>query len=171
MAKKASWVLAGLVGLFVAGCGSKVASVKGKVTMDGQPLKNATVEFQPEDNSRPSRGVTDESGYYRLKHTMRENGALIGSHKVRISTGSESDGQRGKPTIVPEIVPAKYNVKSELVKEVKSGSNEINFDLDSKGEKIGPGAGKLPEPRTASCGGEAEENPESSDSDADRQGS
>ena len=123
-----------LFSLPLAGCGGpeNVASVRGVVTLDGQPLPDATLEFQPE-KGRPSFGKTDEEGYYTLLYTPEHDGAEIGKHQVRISTASEStDPATGEMKTEPEKVPAKYNVKSELTAEVEAGSNEINFDLTSK---------------------------------------
>ena len=126
--------------------------VTGTVTLDGKPLPGATVIFQPEDGSRPSIGVTDESGRYELGYTQKVKGALVGKHRVSITTGQEGEDDSGETVIVVEQVPVQYNVESQLVKEVTSGSNEIDFPLDSKGEK--DGVGVTPPPgRADGCGG------------------
>ena len=144
------------LGLFVLGCGGQnLGDVSGKVTLGGQPLAGATVIFQPEDGSRPSMGVTNEDGEYELQYDRKTTGAVIGKHRVSITTGQEgNDGDES--TAVAEKVPAKYNVKSELVKEVESGSNEIDFALDAEGEIVQPGGD--PEPDAPEiCGGGWEE--------------
>jgi hypothetical protein len=138
------------LGILLLGCsGGDIGKVKGQVTLDGQPLPGALVVFQPEDGSRPSTGRTDDAGKYELLYSREVKGAKVGKHKVSITTGSESDGEKGKPEVVVEKVPAKYNVKSELVREVKPGTNEIDFALDSKGERFGPG---VPPPKKSADG-------------------
>ena len=59
-----------LLGL-VTGCsssGPEIASVSGRITMDGKPLANATVVFIPE-NGRPAGARTDADGKYVLNFT------------------------------------------------------------------------------------------------------
>lgn len=113
----------------MVGCGGapknmpKIGAVTGKVTLDGQPLKKARIQFTP-DSSRPSGAVTDDQGEYVLIFNEHTKGAAVGKHTVRINSGTAME---------PEKLPAKYHVKSELTAEVKEGANPpINFDLKSK---------------------------------------
>jgi hypothetical protein len=85
---------------------------------------------------RPPLGETDPQGRYELRHSRSRKGALVGSHKVRITTAIERENERGKIVRARERVPAKYNANTELVREVKSGSNTIDFALDSGGAII-----------------------------------
>ncbi len=128
-----------LLCLAISGCGENVAIVKGRVSLDGKPLPNALVVFQPENGSRPSVSRTDDSGNFELMRTEKLKGAAVGKHKVSVTVGGEVDNIGKKSVIVVEKLPAKYNVKSTLVKEVQPGANEINLDLDSKGEILGAG--------------------------------
>lgn len=112
------------------GCGSadgpELANVSGVVTLDGQPLENAQVTFQPE-HGRPSSGMTNREGKYQIQYTSDRPGAMIGSHKVLITTAIDLPDD----TRAPERVPAKYNTNSELVREVQSGTNTFDFELSS----------------------------------------
>ena len=115
----------GLV-VFLTACGSgiekpELGQVKGKVTMDGAPLADASVTFLPE-KVRASSAMTDSDGNYELIYIRDEKGAAIGKHQVVVS----------KLKNEKETIPAEYNSESELTGEVKAGSNEINFDLKSK---------------------------------------
>jgi hypothetical protein len=116
-----------------AGCGEgtpsdtpELGNVTGTVTMDGKPLANVVVTFEPE-SGKPSFGGTDAEGHYDLVYSKNEKGAKIGLHTVRITTPTEGPEDKGK-----DPVPAKYNTKSTLKKEVKAGTNEINLELTSK---------------------------------------
>jgi len=138
MRKISICLLAAFIGLSITGCGGdkNVGRVQGTVTLDNQPLPNAKVIFEPE-NGRPSGATTDEKGQYQLKYTSDNNGALIGTHRVTISTRSSGNPDEGiEPT--PELVPAKYNSQSELVKEVTKGKNIIDFNLTSEGKISNP---------------------------------
>jgi hypothetical protein len=123
-----------------AGCGSgKLGTVTGTVTADGKPLANAMVTFSPEPAGRASSGLTNESGEYRLSYTRDEAGAVIGPHTVRISTAVSTDDEGDYGKTPRETLPAKYNVGSELKRDVKAGKNVFDFELDYEGRIIQPG--------------------------------
>lgn len=131
-----------LVSVSVLGCGGgpgdypDIGSVYGYVTMDGKPLANASVSFQPDEaGGRPSSATTDESGYYELRYSASMDGAKVGKHTVRISTyaSTMADGEGGQTAGTPETVPNRYNTQSELTKNVEPGSNEFDFELTSDG--------------------------------------
>ena len=115
------------------GCGSSdhpdLGHVQGTVTIKGQPLADATVTFSP-DKGRPSAGTTNSEGEYELTYVRDTKGAILGPHKVRITTVSEEDvvgerrGRRPK-----EPIPAKYNVRTTLTANVEEGKNTFDFDL------------------------------------------
>lgn len=114
-----------LLTLLFIGCGSPFGEVTGKVTLDGQPLPGATVEFSPADGS-PAYGVTNEAGEYKLLWSSNQSGAQLGKHRVRITTFNEAKRHER------ERLPVRYNKKSELTAEVSSGNQVFNFDLVSK---------------------------------------
>ena len=121
------------------GCGPggpEIAPVQGTVTMDGDPLPNASVVFVPE-NGRPAGATTDSQGRYKLTFSEGREGAMLGKHKVRISTASDpSETPGGEPIPgTPETIPMKYNALTELEFTVKAGEpNTADFELESEGE-------------------------------------
>jgi hypothetical protein len=152
------------LGLFaagvVAGCGSGggVASVSGTVTLDGAPYANAVVSFQPErteDNLNPGQGsmaTTDQNGHYELLYGGTEKkGAIVGKHRVRISTlpghgtqTQEPTGSTGTPDgIVPpksgppagakmdyDPIPVEWNEKSQHTFDVpRGGTTSADFHI------------------------------------------
>jgi hypothetical protein len=125
----------GAIGLVFAGCGDggpRLASVSGTVRLGSEPLHGASVVFEPNPGS-PSFGFTDTDGRYSLRYTLSKDGAMVGTHTVRISTAEDEEGRRSV-----ERVPARYNVRSELRQEVRPGHNRIDFDLDPQGEVVQP---------------------------------
>ena len=116
----------------VIGCGRgsdvEVGKVAGTVTLNEQPLAEATILFQPE-SGRPSYGTTDSQGKYTLEYTGGVEGAMVGRHKVIIR--SEVPGEDGEPPRVAEKLPAKYHSQSELSADVKAGQNTFDFDLSA----------------------------------------
>ena len=133
-------VAAGAALFVTVGCGPDgpdIGYVEGTVTLGGQPLEDALVMFTPAEGGRPAAGRTNAEGYYELIYTQGRMGALPGEHTVTISTYQEGDPDEGIAK-VPERVPARYNVHTELKETVKAGNNEINFELSSEGEIIEP---------------------------------
>lgn len=134
-----------LLALVTAGCGPggpDIAGVKGKVTMDGEPLADASVIFVPVAGGRPAAARTDAEGNYELNFSGGRKGTIPGMNKVQITTELGTyEGDDGKMIPArPETVPMEYNTQSTLEVNVVDGQmNEANFDLKSGG-KIAPSA-------------------------------
>lgn len=126
-----------LICAVLSGCGGtpsdqpELGLVEGVVTLDGEPLSGAMVEFHPA-SGRTSTGLTNEAGEYELEYTENTPGAMVGSHTVHISTERYVTDDNGETSEFPERVPAKYNSQSSLSADVTEGQNEKNFDLSSK---------------------------------------
>ncbi|MCI0360415.1 MAG: DUF4198 domain-containing protein [Planctomycetaceae bacterium] len=133
--------------LAVAGCGASapanVGRVSGQVTLAGQPLPDALVTFIPvKQGGSTALGKTDASGNYTLNYASGIDGAEIGPNRVSITTYAPANPDSDPPRAgVPEKVPAKYNLKTELTADVKAGNNTIDFSLEA-GPVVQPG----PEP-------------------------
>lgn len=114
--------------LAVVGCsdsGPRLATVEGTILVDGKPMQGLFVEFQP-DGGSPSIGETDENGYYRLRFSRERWGAEVCEHRVRIMADEDGGGRNGK-----DRLPARYNAKSELKRDVVEGRNIIDFELET----------------------------------------
>jgi len=140
MKRERMWILRlVLSGAFVlplaAGCGGggpSLSSVEGTVTLDGQPLANAVISFEPADaaGERSSyEGQTDATGHYVLHATASEKGAQPGDYTVHI-TLPELAADDPTAKTAPKL-PAKYNTQSELKATVKDGKNTFDWPLTS----------------------------------------
>jgi len=125
--------------LWQAGCGTKgpdnVGRVSGKVTLEGQPLPDALVTFAPvNQGGSTALGKTDAGGHYKLNYSPGVDGAEIGENRVSISTYDEGapDSDPPRPKVL-EKVPFKYNVRTELVRDVKKEDNTFDFELKNDG--------------------------------------
>lgn len=129
----ASILLLCALSISLTGCGGggpdtpALGSVNGTVTLDGQPLAEVMVMFQPKAGGRASMGKTDSGGQYTLNFNSETPGAIIGDHTVSIRTPMENPDPNKKETI-----PAVYNRKSMLLEKVNTGENKIDFELRSK---------------------------------------
>lgn len=126
-----------------SGCSGKkmrdgFVDVRGTVTLDGDPLPNAQVTIETTNGSSFAR--TDRNGNYIAEYSRSLKGAGVGDATVRISTreifpdedvsGLEVDPRSGDH-IKPELVPVKYNKKSELKITIENGGGPYNFELES----------------------------------------
>src|SRR5437870_753812 len=83
-------LLIGFAVVVATGCGggTKFAAVSGRVTLNGQPLANATVSFQPIpgkgviDPGPGSLGKTNDNGDFSLILPTGQLGAVVGRHRV-----------------------------------------------------------------------------------------
>ena len=112
-------------GLLLCGCGGpQMSSVKGRVTFNGKPVKEAAVTFSPvgpagqKETGKPATGFTEENGEYALSTFSNYDGALIGSHTVRV--------------VLDDTNPAKCKRMKEMTVEVKAGGNDFTIEMDPK---------------------------------------
>lgn len=131
------WIAAAL--LAALGCGGpyQFVPVSGKVTLNGQPLPDAWVNFQPigtkdKDPGPGSVGKTDAQGRYSLRVDPRQSGAVVGTHRVRISTKGDKaeEAPDGGGKVYPDKVPRRYNDETTLKCEVPpGGKTDADYDL------------------------------------------
>ena len=126
------------------GCGPggiERAVISGTVTHNGQPLEEGEIRFIPEAGSGvPMSGAAIVDGKYIADS---QGGVPVAKHKIQIESWRISEewlkqhGPSG-PDEVPDwriprqqIIPEKYNVRTELEITVEPGSGEItrNFEL------------------------------------------
>jgi hypothetical protein len=119
-----------LVGVLAAsGCqDSRVGTVHGEVTLDGQPIPEGGIHFSPEAGDTPTAGEVIQDGKFTAK-------VPVGKHLVKISSMKKADRRRKAPEDDVdwiEQVPAKYNTKGTLTLEVKPGTQTVRYELKSK---------------------------------------
>src|SRR5437879_1397288 len=108
MQRRISFPLAVLIAVLLLGgpgCGSgrpKIYKVTGKVTLDGQPLSGAVVQFVPADPASGleiARGTAGADGVYNLTTYNTNDGAMEGDYKVVITKGGNTgDGVIAAPS-------------------------------------------------------------------------
>lgn len=125
-----------LLWLCILGCsGDNRSEVSGTVRLNGQDIAEGSINFIPVDgNTGPGTGAVIQNGKY---HISREKGVTAGKNRVEIrafkNTGKKVQDPTGLPgTMTEERVPAfppSFNDKSDIVKDVKRGSDVIDFDI------------------------------------------
>ncbi len=128
------------------GCHSDVVPVSGRVTLNGKPLANAVVTFQPLGNTQAPRpagtgstGVTDEQGRFSLRMVQpNQRGAVVGDHTVTIFAVSDSPSADSPRTDSPAVdsskaranpIPSVWRDGSRQFKVPPGGTTNANFDI------------------------------------------
>jgi hypothetical protein len=134
------WLAAG--GLLVLGCLALAVwflresepTVTGTVRLDGVALTTGSIAWIPmEGTPGPGGGAgINNEGKYEIKRGLRP-----GRYRVEIRSTRTLPGRKViNPTVPAELVdeevsviPEQYNARSNLIREVGSGSTVFNFDL------------------------------------------
>ena len=136
-----AWLLGGMFVLpFVAalsGCSDPYAGlseITGIVKLVGEPLKDGSITFVPQEGQGTQSGAPIVNGAYTVP---RKNGLKAGKYLVKITAGdgktpsNEEAGNPGGSTNIVSVdqVPEDWNTKSK--KEVTVKANEPNkFDFE-----------------------------------------
>ncbi|WP_337176809.1 hypothetical protein [Paludisphaera sp.] len=127
----------------LGGCGDggpERVAVTGKVSLDGKPLPKGKVTFVPLDG--PTAAVAEvRDGVFRAEGS---DGPAAGRYQVEIvaieATGKQIPNPDAPGTTIEEerdLVPERYNVRTELVAEVRPGAdNAFEFALSSEPQRV-----------------------------------
>ena len=131
-----------LVCVSIVGCGDKgppLGSVSGTVTLDGEPVEGAFVDFSPLfEGGLELRAAekTGSDGYFEMQYDLERNGVPLGKYQVQISTQDWEKQEDGSNKVIPEKIPKHYvGIDSILEYEVVDGENVANFELTKKKPK------------------------------------
>ena len=126
--------------ILLAGCNNHgIVPVSGRILLDGLPLANVVVQFEPvDDRSNPgmgSVGKTDSNGHYDLRQIQSDSpGAIMGRHRVTLRSAPR--GSSREDAAEAERIPVEFNRESKLVCDVPAGGRrDADFLLSSKPNK------------------------------------
>ena len=145
-------ILPGFLLVFVfllTGCGGGIprCEVEGTITVDGQPVKEGSITFQPlEGTSGPVAGASIIDGHYNIE---KAKGPVVGEYQIvltgRAPTGkkvvTEAAGDKIETEVMKNIIPLKHQYQDETISKnpkigkeplkatVVSGKNVIDFKM------------------------------------------
>ena len=126
--KTTTLLLLSIIAATTVGCqksGPDLSIVTGTVKLDGEPLADALVTYQPLSGvGTYSSAFTDKNGFYRMRYSRDRDGVMMGRHSVTICTAPPSLGG-------VERVPPKYNSATELTQEIIAENHEFNYEIKS----------------------------------------
>jgi hypothetical protein len=114
-------MLLGMLALSV-GCGKPdFYKCDGVVTLDGKPIENLQITFQPDNpDTRPPLAMTDAEGKFEMT-TGREYGVKPGSYIINIEDPAAANG--GKTSSEPDYV--------YVVGRYGPGKSDLKYEADS----------------------------------------
>jgi hypothetical protein len=143
--------------MLTVGCGGSAVPVSGRVTLDGEPMADLVVNFQPAvkgtDKSALAPGSfasTDSEGRYRLR-TLDGDGAIPGEHVVtlvyrdpkQLSAEAGQSRRDVNPKAPPQMsfkLPSKAHDGSLRFNVPAGGTKDADFAFESdRARKLNPG--------------------------------
>ena len=137
---KPRYIVIILYASLLGGCESapEGASVTGTVTLDGDPLSDATIVFRPLDQAT---GKSTEGQVIEGKFEVRQETGVFGNHRVEVfayrATGvAEHQGPlppgQQPPATQQQYLPESCNRYSKLTIDIQPGENLADFELSSR---------------------------------------
>src|SRR5262245_13856277 len=149
------------------GCGGNLVKVKGVVTLDGKPVKDAVVLFERDGaESRPATGRTDSDGVFTLSTYKPGDGVRPGDYKVAITPPQNvplvsdrtdmsfeeamalrekgEQEMKNKPPPFGAGIPARFSdPKQTPLRQKVPPDGQVSFDLQSEAGRT-PARGPAP---------------------------
>ena len=122
----------------LAGCGGgkPKAKVNGAVTLDGKPLDTGVIHFYPQsDDGGPSASADIKGGRYQLQTGIGPMKVVINANQVVGKRKMYDTPDSPVVEDIRDVLPERYNMKSELKAALNAGPNGVNFDLTSDKKK------------------------------------
>lgn len=124
--------------VFLVGCGrsSSLTEVSGTAVFAGQPVETGTIAFYPENGKGPTAAGVIIGGHYQLNVAPGQKRVAIEAFHI---TGRRhfkaSDPNSPMVDIREQILPERYNTKTELACEVTSAARTHDFVLEKSPTK------------------------------------
>jgi hypothetical protein len=128
----------------ICGCGESDPlgrkAISGSVKLNGAPIENGNIGFQPTEQGTTSSGTVIAAGKYSIP---REKGLPVGKYRVTINAPKPGTGTAAPKDVMPgdplpvsqEMIPPEWNTNSDQFIEVKSsGPFVFDFDVKPKGK-------------------------------------
>ncbi len=134
-------VLGLVLAMAFAGCQSSVdtdgrKAITGSVSLNGSPIQSGSIRFEPLAGQTAS-GSTIAEGKYEIP---AGKGLKPGEYRVFINAVEPETSERSAEDLMnnpgpprKELIPAKYNTKSDVKVEVtEEGPNQFDFPIETK---------------------------------------
>lgn len=119
--------------LLTLGCnrGPAVGTLKGSITIDGQPVDGGIVRFVPVNGESQPADSRVDAGTYSVTMPVGEKKIEVFWAKSLTGAKAVDTASQGSEQIV-QMIPAKYNTQTTLTHTIEKGEHVQDFVLTSK---------------------------------------
>lgn len=127
------FTLCGLVLALLSGCAQSTThgTIQGTVTLDGTPLNEGVVRFVPVDGATQTASANVVAGEFNALVPVGKMRVELSAPKVIGRQKMYNTADSPEVDVVSELLPARYNVRSELTLEVVAGTQPYVLELTS----------------------------------------
>jgi hypothetical protein len=120
-----------LFALVVLGCnrGPAVGTVKGTITLDGQPVDGGLIRLVPANGQSQPADCQVKGGAYSVTMPVGEKKVEI--YWTKTAGGPVDTATQGMEKVIP-LVPAKYNTQTTLTYALEKGTAVKDWALTSQ---------------------------------------
>lgn len=119
------------VALLFSGCGGTgLAEISGNVVYDGTPVQQGTIAFLPTDGAGPTAAGAVADGKYSVKIAPGRKRVQIEAFRIVGQRHHRNAPDSPLVDIREQILPDRYNARTELVREVTPENRVYDFALD-----------------------------------------
>ncbi len=144
MKRIALWEMVFISTALLGGCGQKelptkkTFSVQGKVSLKGEPVAFAIINFEPKDGKGfPATAYTDKNGTFNGARTFNNNemdGMVPGEYEVKLESYNAVAavkflGEKPSPEEKPTKIPPEFTNPAETITIEAADDNQVNIDL------------------------------------------
>jgi hypothetical protein len=124
-------VVIGLLAPFVLGCGRNdgLTDIGGAIVFEGTPIENGMIRFLAADGNSPTAAAAIKEGKYVVKVSSGKKQVQIEAFKVVGQRYHRNDPRGQKLDVLQQMLPERYNAKSDLTCEVQPGKRVYDFTL------------------------------------------
>lgn len=130
-----TFTLACVLSVLLPGCFSPDVDepremVRGRVTIDGEPLARGVIEFDPtsahwsKEEGLPAGAAVIEGSFY----INRSRGPVPGKYKVSVKSEESHAVRPAEADHACQVVPPKFNTATQLLVEIEPDSENV-FDI------------------------------------------
>src|SRR5262249_28833616 len=118
--------------LAAAGCNSSgLVNAGGRLTYKGQPVPSTLITFIPDDGTRPSHGLTDDEGNFKVTYSRTLTGIKKGHHSIALRYDVSLEEELHK--IPPK---ASRELKAVIAKHGDPKTSGLQCDVTTDGQFI-----------------------------------
>lgn len=132
----ALWLLCISIPLMLTACGRSdgLVTIRGTVTMDGEPVQDGSISLMPVDGAGITGGGLVRNGSFTAESSPGEMAVQIYGHRtVQKENPTQEEIERGLATDRVQYLPAAYNQQSKLRIIVSPSDRRFDFELNSQG--------------------------------------